>query len=129
MAVTTPSVATAFTDAIVARDIAAATALLHPEVDFRAMTPNRIWEGGPAGAEDALRRWLEDPDEEVHGVEATAPVTIEGTQRVGWTVRVSDAEGLHVFEQQAYMRERDGKVGWMRLMCSGYNKLPEQSQP
>ena len=125
MAVTTPAVAAAFADAIVARDIAAATALLHPEVDFRAMTPNRIWEGGAAGAEEALRRWLEDPDEEVHGVEATEPVTIEGTQRVGWTVRVSNDEGLQVFEQQAYMRERDGKVGWMRLMCSGYNRLQE----
>jgi len=127
MAVTAPAVASAFADAIVARDIQAATALLHPEVDFRAMTPNRIWEGGAAGAEQALRKWLEDPDEEVHAVEATEPVTIEGTQRVGWLVRISDADGLHVFEQQAYMRERDGKVGWMRLMCSGFNKLPEEN--
>ena len=127
MTTSTRALAASFADAIVARDIAAATALLHPEVDFRAMTPNRIWEGGPAGAETALRKWLEDPDEEVHGVEATEPVTIEGTQRVGWLVRISDADGLHVFEQQAYMRERDGKVGWMRLMCSGFNKLPEEN--
>ena len=40
-------------------------------------------------------------------------------------MRLSNAEGLHVFEQQAYVRERDGKVGWMRLICSGNNKLPE----
>ena len=129
MAVTTPAVAGAFADAIVARDVTAATALLHPEVDFRAMTPNRIWEANdPAGVEEVLRAWLEDPDEEVHGVEATEPAAVEGTQRVGWRVRVSDAEGMHVFEQQAYVREREGKVGWMRVICSGFNKLPEEPQ-
>ena len=129
MAVTTPAVAAAFADAIVARDVTAATALLHPEVDFRAMTPNRIWEANdPAGVEEVLRAWLEDPDEEVHGVEATEPAAVEATQRVGWCVRVSDAEGMHVFEQQAYVREREGKVGWMRVICSGFNKLPEEPQ-
>jgi hypothetical protein len=121
MSATGSSVATAFADAIVARDLAAATALLDPEIDFRAMTPNRIWEAdGRAGVEKVLREWFEDPDEQVHGLEATQPTSIEGTLRVGWLVRISDADGPHVFEQQAYVRERDGQIEWMRVICSGW---------
>jgi hypothetical protein len=118
-------IAGALVDAIVARDVSRAVELLHPEIDFRAMTPNRIWEGeGPAGVEAVLRAWFEDPDEEIHAIEATEPVTLGGTLRVGWLVRISDADGPHLFEQQAYVRERDGLIGWMRVICSGWVPLP-----
>jgi hypothetical protein len=123
-----PSVAGAWVDAIVARDISRAVALLHPEIDFRAMTPNRVWEAdGPVGVETVLREWFEDPDEQLHAVEATEPVSIETTVRVGWLARISDADGPHVFEQQAYVRERDGQIGWMRVICSGWVPLPESA--
>jgi hypothetical protein len=115
-------------DAIVARDFARVVALLHPEIDFRAMTPNRVWDAeGPAGVESVLREWLDDPDEDVEAIEATEPVSIEGTLRVGWRVRLRDADGLYVFEQQAYIRQRDAQIGWMRVICSGVIPLPESS--
>lgn len=118
------SVAVALVDAIVTRDLARATALLHPEVDFRAMTPNRVWEAdGPAGVEAVLRGWFEDPDEDVEGIEATETIPIEDTIRVGWLVHISNADGPHVFEQQAYVRERDEQVGWLRVICSGWVPL------
>jgi hypothetical protein len=41
----------------------------------------------------SVREWFEDPDEEIHGVEATEPVSIVETMRVGWLVRISDADG------------------------------------
>jgi hypothetical protein len=120
MAVTESSIATAFVDAIVAQDVGRAAALLHPEIDFRAMTPNRVWEAeDPAGVEAVLRAWLDDPDEEVHGIEPTEPSRIVDRLRVGWLVRISDADGPHVFEQQAYVRERDARIDWMRVICSG----------
>ena len=120
--------ASALVDAIVARDLARAVALLHPDVDFQAMTPNRVWEtGDPAGVEAILRQWFEDPDEDVHGIEATEPTPIENTIRVGWLVHISDADGPHVFEQQAYVRERDAQIDWMRVMCSGWIPLTEPS--
>jgi hypothetical protein len=114
----------ALVDAIVARDVTRAVAQLHPEVDFRAMTPNRVWEAeGRDGVAAVFRQWFEDPDEEVHEIEATEPVPIRDTLRVGWLVRVSDGGGPHVFEQQAYVRERDGQIVWMRVMCSGWIPL------
>jgi len=125
MATVESGIATALVDAIVARDVARAVVLLHPEIDFRAMTPNRIWEAdGPPGVEAALRAWFEDPDEDVRGIEATEPVSLEGTVRVGWRVHISDARGPHIFEQQAYVRERDARIAWMRVICSGWIPLP-----
>ena len=124
MPVTESGVATAFVDAIVARDVARAVVLLHPEIDFRAMTPNRVWEAEDrSGAEAVLRAWFEDPDEEVHGIEATEPSWIVDRVRVGWLVRISDADGPHVFEQQAYVHEHDAQIDWMRVICSGWIPL------
>ena len=115
-------------DAIVARDVARAVVLLHPEIDFRAMTPNRVWEADdPPGVEAILRAWLEDPDEEVHRIAATEPSSIVDRVRIGWLVRISDADGPHMFEQQAYVRERDAQIDWMRVMCSGWIPLSAPS--
>lgn len=121
---TSPSpVALKLTDAIVARDFAGARELLHPDIDFRAMTPNRIWEAdGPGDVESHLRAWLADPGEKVTGVEATEPELVEDTLRVGWRVRGIDGEGPFVYEQQAYVREDEGRVTWMRVFCSGFRR-------
>ena len=45
---------------------------------------------------------------------------VEDTLRIGWRVRGTEADGPFVYEQQAYVRERDGRIAWMRLFCSGY---------
>jgi hypothetical protein len=118
---TTPlTAAEGFLDAVVARDFGAARERLHPEIDFRAMTPSRIWEAdGPAEIEQILRGWLADPDEEIHAIEPIAGTTIEDTARFGWLVHGSDADGPFTFEQLAYVRERDGQIAWLRVMCSG----------
>ena len=120
MSTTEQSIAGELVDAIVGRDFERARGLLDADIDFRAMTPNRIWEAeGPAEVEDVLRAWLADPDEKIDSVEATAPMTVEDTQRVGWRVRGRGADGPFVFEQQVYLRETGGRIGWLRIMCSG----------
>jgi hypothetical protein len=125
MATVESGVTTAFVDAIVARDLTRAVALLHPEIDFRAMTPNRIWDPeGAAGVEAVLREWFEDPDEEIHAIEATEPVSLGSTVRVGWLVNISDRDGPHIFEQQAYVCEDDARIVWVRVICSGWIQLP-----
>ncbi len=84
------------------------------------MTPRRIWEAdGPSDVEAHLRNWLADPEEEVSRIEATEPGAVEDTLRVGWRVHVRNAEGPQTFEQQAYLRERDGQIAWLRVICSG----------
>ena len=121
MSTTQSTVAGEFVDAILALDFARATALLDEAIDFRAMTPNRIWEAdGPAGVERVLREWFDDPDEEVTSMVAVEPGAVIGdTERVGWLGHGTRAEGPFVVEQQAYLRERDGRIRWLRVICSG----------
>ena len=120
----TSTAAAALVRAIVARDLTAARALLHPRIDFRGMTPNRIWEAdAPAGVEDVLRAWLDDPRETITAIEATEPAAVEDTTRVGWRVCGSTDTGEFVYEQQAYLREDAGRITWLRVICSGQRPL------
>ncbi len=116
-----PQSATAeFVDAILARDFPRARDLLHHAIDFHAMTPKRIWEAeDPAGVEEVLSAWFEHPERDVERVEPTEPASVEDTTRVGWRVYGSGTDGPFVFEQQAYLREQDGRVVWLRVICSG----------
>jgi hypothetical protein len=114
------SVTGGFLDAILARDFSRARGLLHPAIDFRAMTPKRVWEADdPASVEEVLRAWFEHPERDVERVEPTELASVEDTLRVGWRVYGDGADGPFVFEQQAYLREQDGQVIWLRVMCSG----------
>ena len=109
-----------FVDAVLARDFLRVRRLLHPDIDFRAMTPNRVWEAvGPAGVEEVLRAWFEHPDRNVERVDAIESGSVEDTLRVGWRVHGSSADGPFTYEQQAYVREDDRHIVWMRVMCSG----------
>jgi hypothetical protein len=121
MATTTRSnLGVAFAEAFAAKDFERAAALVHPEIDFRGLTPNRFWEAiGPQELVDGvLRLWLEDSDvvDELLDVQAGA---VGDTQRVGYRLRGHNEDGPFVVEQQAYLRERDGRIGWMRVVCSG----------
>lgn len=114
------SVTASFVEAILARDFAHARGLLHPKIDFRAMTPSRVWEAeDSAGVEQVLRAWFEHPERDVERVEPTEPASVADTLRVGWRVHGTDAQGPFVYEQQAFVREEDGQVVWLRVMCSG----------
>lgn len=109
-----------FLDAILARDFARARGLLHSDIDFRAMTPRLIWEASdPAGVEEVLRGWFEHPEREVERVDPIEAYSVQDTKRVGWRVYGSGAEGLFVYEQQAYVREDGGQLVWLRIMCTG----------
>jgi hypothetical protein len=72
-----------FARALAIKDFGQVTELLHPEIDFRGMTPNRTWEAS-------------DPD----GVNQSL---------TGLLLRLEAA--------------RDGRIGWMRVLCSGFRPV------
>jgi hypothetical protein len=120
MTVVPASVTVGFVEAILARDFTRARDLLDPAVDFRAMTPSRFWEADDRnGVEEVLRTWFEHPDRDVERVDPIEPDSVADTLRVGWRVHGTGVDGPFVYEQQAYARERDGQVVWLRIMCSG----------
>jgi hypothetical protein len=39
---------------------------------------------------------------------------------VGYRLTVKNPDGDFVVEQQAYIGTRDDRIGWMRVVCSGF---------
>ena len=114
-----------FARAFTERDAGRLRALLHPEIDFRGLTPSRVWEasGQDAVLEVLLGNWLEDGDH-VEAVECVDGDTVVDRERVGYRFRVSNADGRFVVEQQGYLSTRDGRIDWMRVVCSGLRPAP-----
>jgi hypothetical protein len=113
-----------FASALGAKDFGRIAELLHPEVDFRGVTPRRSWEAADSGTLIAavLRQWFDDSDE-IEAVERIETDAFADRERVGYRFRVRNPEGLFVIEQQAFIAEREGRIGWMRLACSGFRAL------
>ena len=113
-----------FARAFAGKDSARIRELLHPEVDFKGLTPSRSWEAnGPDAVLDILfGSWLEDTDniEALEGVEDDA---VADRERVGYRCSVTNPDGRFVFEQQAYLSARDGQIDWMRVVCSGFRPV------
>jgi hypothetical protein len=117
------SLAAALARGIAAKDNTAVRGLLHPDIDFRGMTPGRVWEAdGPEDVLVAIGSWFDDSDI-IEGVEEIDTGSFADRQRVGYRLRVRNDDGLHLVEQQAYLSERDGRIGWLRVMCSGFRPI------
>jgi hypothetical protein len=113
--------------AVATKDGDAVRNLLHPDLDFRAMTPGRIWEG--ANADDvlgALGLWFEDSDH-IERLVSVEHDVVADTERVSYRLQVRNDDGLHLVEQQMYLREREGRIGYARIMCSGYRPIADVS--
>jgi hypothetical protein len=107
----TDNLAASFARAMADKDHAALRSMLHQDIDFRAMTPGRVWEAtGPDDVVAAAGMWFE-PEDHVEAVEAVETGQFADRERVGYRFRVRNAEGLHLVEQQAYLSERDAVTG------------------
>ena len=115
---------TRFARAFTAKDFAAVLDLLDPDVDFRGLTPNRAWEAQTAEelVASVLRTWLDD-DDRVEGIDRIETDTMADRERVGYRFTVSNPDGRFVVEQQAYLMARDGRIVWMRALCTGFRPL------
>ena len=123
---TSASLGAAFATALAAKDFDAIRAILHPELDFRGLTPSRNWEASDPETliGTVLTQWFEDSDEieELLKLETDA---FADRERVGYRFRVRNPEGLFEVEQQVYIGELDGRIGWMRTVCSGFRPVFE----
>ena len=117
----TPSPGRQFAEALATKDFERARGVLDPQVDFRGLTPNRSWEAGDAGVvvEEILPAWLEPSDhvEELLGVEEDR---FADREHVAYSVRGHNDDGPFVFEQHAYYTQSDGRIDWIRVLCSGF---------
>lgn len=109
-----------FAEALGRKDFEAVSALLDPHIDFRGLTPGRTWEASDASTvvEAILRQWFEDSDE-IEEIVSIDSGSVADRRRVAYRFRGRNADGPFVVEQQAYYTEQDGRIGWMRVLCSG----------
>jgi ketosteroid isomerase-like protein len=109
----------AFAQALAVRDFDKLRSLLDPEVEFRALTPRRSWEAtGDAETLDLFQRWF-DPQTVVEEIDVSSHVVGDRTH-LAYRFLGHDDDGPFVVEQHIYFTERDGRIDWMRMMCSGF---------
>ncbi|MGH2866374.1 MAG: hypothetical protein ACRDNK_02235 [Solirubrobacteraceae bacterium] len=116
---TTSSLGAKLAHSIARRDFAQLAELLHPAVDFRALTPRRVWE--PANRDevlDVIRTWFGDAD--IQDVLCVDTHELAGRFHVAYQYQGERPGGPFLIEQQAYYAETDGQISWIRLLCSGY---------
>ncbi len=109
-----------FAEALAEKDFSRAAGVLDPEIDFRALTPNRTWQA--SGPDDVVRsvlsEWFEDSDE-MEELISYETDHFADRERVAWSLRGRNEDGPYVVEQQAYLTAKEGRIVWMRVLCSG----------
>jgi hypothetical protein len=120
----TDTLGTDFARALAAKDSGRLLELMHPEIDFRGLTPNRNWEANDRDAvlSILLGQWFEESDD-IEALEELESDAFSDRQRVGYRFSVTNPDGRHLVEQQAYLAARDGQIEWMRVVCSGFRPL------
>lgn len=110
-----------FVDAIAARDHDTMTAVLAADVDFKGLTPRRLWEAAsPGGVVDAvLGHWFEDQDR-ITAVTGVEEDSVADTARIGYGFELELPDGPYVVEQQAYYRTDGDRISYLRVVCSGF---------
>lgn len=110
-----------FAEAFGGKDFDRIAELLDPQVDFRGLTPRRTWQAASAAEaiSEVLTCWLEESDhvDELVSVEGG---TFADRQTLSYQLRGHNEDGPFIFEQQAYFTEREGRIDWIRVLCSGF---------
>jgi len=114
-----------FVAALAAKDRPTLVGLLGDEVDFQAMTPRRSWQEQSGAAvidEVILGRWFAS-DDIIDRVEFAEVGAVGDRNSLGYRFVVTNAEGRWLVEQRAYLDVSDGRITWLRILCSGYQPI------
>jgi hypothetical protein len=116
-----------FTAALAARDAIALRSLFGSEVDFRGLTPGRVWEARSADAlvnDVILGSWFE-PGDVIQRIDSVQHGQIGTRTRIGYRLEVQNAGGTFTVEQHAFCDLTDGVITWLRVLCSGFVPVTE----
>lgn len=116
-----------YTAALAAKDAAALRALFAAEVDFRGLTPGRVWEAATADeliSNVIFGAWFE-PGDVIERIESVQAGQVGPRARIGYQLRVVSGGGTFAVEQQVFADRADGKITWLRVLCSGFVPVPD----
>jgi hypothetical protein len=112
------------------RDWDIVDACLAPDVRFRAVVPNetRPFRDYPDAAAviEQLRRWFDDADP-LDLIE-TAVGTLVDQLQIRYRFTGHNEDGDFVIEQTVFAEMREGRLGTIRLVCSGFLR-PNPGEP
>ena len=109
-----------FARALGAKDFERVAALLHPEVRVRGLTPRRSWEANDprTAVEEVFAVWFDD-SRQIDEIVSVESGSFADRRRISYVFRGQRPEGEFQVEQQAYFTERDGRIDWIHILCSG----------
>ena len=67
--------------------------------------------------------WFEEQDHIDALVDVSSGTPVEDTQHVGYRFAITNPDGEHTVEQQAYYRTEDDRISYLRIVCSGYRPV------
>lgn len=118
-ATTVPALGRRFVEALATKEPEAVGAVLHPEIDFRALTPNRFWDAArPRRRARDRAGCLVRPTRCTGRARSARPDAFADRQQGRFRFRGHNHDRPMIVEQQAYLTERDGLIDWMRIVCS-----------
>jgi ketosteroid isomerase-like protein len=118
-----------FAQALGHKDQDALCALLADSIDFQALTPRRHWQaatGRQVAEEIILGHWFDAGDDILELCSVTTSQVVD-REHVAYRLRVRTDGRDYLVEQQAYYRTEGPRITWMRVLCSGYQPLPEEA--
>ena len=111
-----------FARALGAKDFEAIRGVLADGVQFRALTPEKLWEEKSAAAviQHVLRRWFDEGDHIEAVLDVETGHVAERRFRTRYRFRVRNEGRTFEVDQQAYYDVSDGRIAWLRVLCSGF---------
>ncbi|MGZ4477489.1 MAG: hypothetical protein ACXVW2_02660 [Nocardioidaceae bacterium] len=114
-----------FAKAMAAKDSAVLGELLAAEVDFKALTPQRFWEAGtPAEIVEVFFGTWFGPEREIRSLLDTRTGSVGERESVTYRLSLVTPDGPCEAEQRAYYSVVDGRIGFLRILCSGIMPVP-----
>ena len=119
------SLGDAFVAEVAGRDVPALRASLATDVDFRGLTPGRSWEAtSPDEVVDVvLGHWFADSDRITSVDRVEHGDAVGDVRRLAYRFSLVNDAGPHVVEQQVYYEVRDGRLAYLRVVCSGFQPV------
>ena len=71
-----------------------------------------------------LGSWFE-PGDVIQRIESVQGGLVGTRTRIGYRLRVQNAGGTFTVEEQAFLDLTDGKITWLRVLCSGLVPVAE----
>ena len=110
-----------FARALAATDRAGLLATLAPDLEFRGLTPRRAWSAETAVevVDDIVFGTWFAPPKVIEALESVATGLVAQRGSVIYRLLIDGDGRPMVCEQHAYYEVADGRISWLRILCSG----------